>query len=547
MNVNTAHRLAKLVVILLLTLTSSPQELNGQTNGEVTTVDKSSLQLHIDSLKRRGFLEASYKVKDSSYLIKNGPEYIWGEIVLNGLEAEQAQAAIKKLKGETADQIKLERLSRRLLKKNAFNSGYPFAEASLTVEDINGNTVNAAVVITLNNYIVYDSIDVNTTVISTNYLQNFLNLKYGEPWSNAAFEAIAENFEQLPFVSLAQKPEVTFSRGMAQIDLECYKTPANQFDAIVGIIPQGDKTLITGQADLKLPNLFRSAIAWNLNWQKYDERSQFLNTSLTQLKILKSPVGYQANFNLLKEDSSFLRIDYQLMLNYPVFKKLNLHAGFGQTINRFTASNETMEDVNNNQFRSSDISNLIVAANYNVPLNYPQLKDYFYIQTNTSIGRKTLQLTDTLINEDDEPAAISSNIEAAISVGFQQKLLKRFTIEEVLSYKGVFNEALAQNDLLRLGGLQNLRGYNQNFFFARQYLLLNINYRYFLNNMSSAFIITDAAVLPKTNRLLYSTGLGLDARTKNGWFRLIYALGMESGNKVNFSSAKVHFGYIALF
>jgi hypothetical protein len=68
-----------------------------------------------------------------------------------------------------------------------------------------------------------------------------------------------------------------------------------------------------------------------------------------------------------------------------------------------------------------------------------------------------------------------------------------------------------------------------------------------LNNKSSFLLIADLAYLNNQVGFAYSSGVGLDLKTKNGWFRLLYALGMQNNESINISAAKVHFGYIALF
>ncbi|GAB3330057.1 hypothetical protein GCM10027429_06760 [Marivirga atlantica] len=548
MNVNTAHLRAKVVYIFILMLTKVLTISSAQVSEESKSlVLPANHQFVIDSLKSRGFLEARYGEIDGVPSVIKGPTYYWNEVSLKFDKEPVVRKGLINVEGEIADQILLKDITKGILKKYAYNQGYPFAEAVLDIDKINGYTVDATVHIKLRNLILYDSIEANNDLIKTKYLQNYLDLHYHGRWSMQEFNGIQDKISQIEFLALSEVPRVNFSNGKAQINLDINKVPSNRFDAIIGVIPVDNRTLITGQADFALTNLFRSAIKWQLNWQKYDEQSQFLNTSIAQFRSFSSPLGFETHFNLLKEDSTFLNLSYDILLNYPLKYNLFVKAGYARQNSSVTFSLNDLNELPTTPLRSSQTNSLVLGITYKTPLAAPKLKSNHYAGADISIGSKNIINYENLPESWRNVPKRTSNIKVGLKAGFQQKLGKRFVIEETFSSETIINEALATNDYLRLGGLQDLRGFNQNFFFTQHYSLLNLNYRYFLNNKSSAFGLTDFAYLNKDDRFVYSFGLGVDARTNSGWFRLIYALGIESGQKANISSAKVHFGYIALF
>jgi len=548
MNVNTAHIRAKVAYIFILLLTIGLTISKAQESEELKSSQlQANPQSVIDSLRSRGFLEAKYVLEDSIKAINRGPTYFWKSISLKTDVGAPVKKVLERLEGKRADQILLKETLKNVLDKYAYNQGYPFAEANLTIDSIIDQEVYITVDVAFKNLIVYDSIKADNDLIRNRYLQNYLNLNYRHLWSTKEFNNIQPKVDQIEFLSLSETPKVNFSNGKAQIKLNLNKIPSNRFDVIIGVIPIEDRTLITGQADFALTNLFKSAINWKLNWQKYDQESQFLNTSLAQLRSFSSPLGFETHFNLLKEDSTFLNLNYQILLNFPLNYNFLIKGGYAQQNSRVTISVNDLNELPTAPLRSSQTNSLVLGVAYNKRLPTPQLKNNYYALADVSIGSKKIIGYDNLPELWQNVRETTSNIMISLKAGFQQKLGKRFLIEETLSAESILNRALATNDFLRLGGLQNLRGFNQNFFFAQHYALLNVNYRYFLNNKSSAFGLTDLAYLQNEERFVYSAGLGIDARTKSGWFRLIYALGMENGQKVNISSAKVHFGYIALF
>jgi len=534
------------MLIMLLCFMLSTFLLNGQ-NASINKYANLRRLQPIDSLQKLGYLNAAYKNTETDTTITKGALYHWADINVVAEDNKDLFLGLSELSGKAANQFYLKQKVQEKLAKMAYNDGYPFAEVSLQIDSIYKQKVDITVIVTFKNYITYDSLSQDNSFIKTKYLQNYLSLNYGSAWSTKVFKAIEERIDQLSFVRLTEKPGLAFSRGKAQISLQTANVAANQFDAIVGIIPQDGRTVITGQADLKLPNLFKSATAWELNWQRYNEGSQLLNTSLSQVKSFNTDLGYELDFNLLKEDSTFLKIAYAALVNYTWGSSWALTTGFSRITNQVTAEQEVLLSNANDKFRSSVINSLQLSLYYKNPITYPQLKNAYSAVGSVEVGAKTILNYDSLPEVLQQVPRESTNVKALIQLEAQQKVFDRFTFEQTLTLNALFNNALARNDLLRLGGLQSFRGFNQNFFFTENYAALSLDFRYFLNNESTVFALTDLAVLDEANRFIYSVGLGLDTRVKSGWFRLIYALGQENDQKLNFSLAKVHFGYIALF
>ena len=53
------------------------------------------------------------------------------------------------------------------------------------------------------------------------------------------------------------------------------------------------------------------------------------------------------------------------------------------------------------------------------------------------------------------------------------------------------NENLFLNEMFRVGGLNSLRGFSQNFFFASEYVLSNLEMRLFFESNSHLFVFYD--------------------------------------------------------
>lgn len=508
----------------------------------------------LDSLQSRGYLEASYNIKTTdsiiTYLFLNGKRYNWGALKVRKEGKIAHIKFIDDMVNQPADRILLQKKVNNYLKNEAHNKGFPFAEAHLTIDSISNTKTFASVGIDYKNEITYDSLIIQSKkkIINKEYLQRFLKMPVGAPFSTESYLSIPERLQQLPFLRLTGPPSLAFSNNQSQITLELENIATSQLDAFIGFVPEQDRTNFTGQVDVSFQNLFKRAINLQLNWQKYSANSQFLNTNLSQSAAFKSPLGLDLHFGLLQEDSTFLQNDYQINLFYPFKGDLSLGVGYKGFLNNIIREFDTTEVASLNEpFRSSQLNAISILAGWRKEITYPVLKNDYFLFGNIDIGLKRIRNFNNLPEIWKNVPESSINYSARLQIGAQQKILKRFLIEQRLEFSMIENEALSRNDLLRLGGLQNLRGFDRNFFYTSYYGLLSLNYRYYLDNNSSFFLLTDFAALEKKLGNVYTFGAGLDVKTKNGWFRLIYAVGNRVNESINFSTAKVHFGYIALF
>ncbi|WP_188467212.1 hypothetical protein [Marivirga lumbricoides] len=508
----------------------------------------------IDSLQLIGFLSANFEISetDSStiYTFYPNERYMWGGLSyrMNGVTEKRLFKELEN--GKYANRLLLKKKLNQYLKEQAHNKGYPFAEANLIIDSVIKKSVFATVDIDFKNQIVYDSIEVvsENEIVKVNYLQNFLNMPVGKLFNTSDYLNIPDKLKQLRFIKLTEPPLIEFSNGRSQITLFVEKIKNSQLDAFIGLVPEGESTYVTGQVDVSFQNLFRRAVNWQLNWQKYSASSQFLYTQLSQKSAFKTSLGINSQFGLLQEDSTFLQNSFELGVFYPVTESITLGVSYKGIFNNLIRDFDSTEvSQNNDPFRSSRINSAGFSVAYRQKETYPVLKNNLYFILNFDVGLKTLRNVENLPEEWSNVPVSSTNYTGMIELGSQQKLSKRFLLEEKLQMGIVENEALSHNDLLRLGGLQNLRGFDRNFFYTTYYAMLNLNYRYFLDNNSSFFLLTDLAQLDNSIGSVYAFGAGLDIKSKNGWFRLIYAIGSQIDEQINFSTAKVHFGYIAVF
>jgi hemolysin activation/secretion protein len=113
----------------------------------------------------------------------------------------------------------------------------------------------------------------------------------------------------------------------------------------------------------------------------------------------------------------------------------------------------------------------------------------------------------------------------------------------------VRNEHLFENELFRLGGMNSLRGVDENSILASAYGLATLETRYLFDQGSAVFLFFDGGYYEKAleneseSDYPLGFGAGLQLETEAGIFLLNYALGRHFRNPVNISRAKIHVGY----
>jgi len=502
-----------------------------------------------DSLILSGYWEALVNIENSQVQIQKGRPYFWKSIRVYENELPSELPVIEKLTGKIANQFQLNKKVNNYIRINYHRKGYPLAKAKLSIDHLNDRQIEATISIIPQNYILYDSLILrgDSQSVNASYLSNILDIDYNQPFDIKAYTSITDQIDQLDYLSLSSPPELKLANNKASIILELQKVKINQFDALIGLVPEGSRTNLTGQVDVRLRNLFKRGVGLDVFWQKYSANSQFLNSTIQQSHAFRSPLGIDFGFELLQEDSTFLQADLQLGTQYQFWKSIRIGLSY-QRLNSNVLRDFSEEEISSlNPLRSSLVNSVLLKIDWRNQITYPKLENHMFANLNVSFGNKQITNFSSLPTAWQNVPEFSNTVSGKIKLHWQRVFGKRILIEAIPQFAAIQNPALSQNDLLRLGGLQNLRGVDRNFFYTRYFGLLNINYRYFLDQESSFFLLTDVAKLQSNIGWVYAAGAGLDIKSKNGWFRIIYALGNQAGNMPDFSQGKVHFGYIAVF
>jgi outer membrane protein assembly factor BamA len=453
------------------------------------------------------------------------------------------------------------RLQERILRE-AENQGYPFATVRLDSAQLRGADIEGRVLLERGPVIVFDSLQiVGNTTIRKRFLTKYLQIYPGQPFSQQRVEEAARRLRQLPYLQLKAEPEVRFARGRARVYLLLEDRTANQFDAIVGILPNptpglGQKRVqLTGDVTIALRNIKGGGKGLGLQWRKTDASSQQLDAQYAHPTFFGTPLELGATFNLYRQSipsNAFQTLRPRLQLTYPTARSGRISFFTEWRSSRLLAADSLATEL------PANIDSRFTS--YGLDYTWTTLDDLYFPRSGllasgqASVGSKIISknsvLDETLYQDlplRTTQVSVGTRIERYTRIGRGGVLFTR------LRGEALFNQRLFLNDLFRLGGLSTLRGFNELDFYASQYAVGTAEYRQFTSADAYLFAFVDQGYLrrdiltEKSTNSPTGVGVGLSFRTGAGQFQFVYALGRDNQQKLALNAGKIHFGITSRF
>ncbi|MDQ3048366.1 MAG: hypothetical protein M3R27_12515 [Bacteroidota bacterium] len=437
------------------------------------------------------------------------------------------------------------------------DNGYPFASVKLDSIEIKDGAFSASLFLTKNSEEKIDSVLIKGSAkISSVYIYNYLGIKPGSLYDESQLKKVNTRIAELPFVRSTKPASVTFTNKTNKLILNLEKKRASQFDGIVGILPDNKtgKILFTGDVRLKLQNGLGRGELIELNWRRLQTQTQDLKARLVYPFVLKSPFGLDYNFKLYKKDTTFLDVNQNIGVQYLLIGGNYLKVFYNN-------KTSTLLSTKGLEFATTLPPYADVRTNmYGLGMKFEQL-DYrlnprkgFSILMNGSAGTKNIKRNSKLNPEVYENLKLNSAIYSADLEGsFFIPLFSRNAIRLGGQAAFVYGESIFQNELLRIGGLKTLRGFDEEAIFASTFSILTFEYRFILEQNSYMYVFFDQAWYENNNVKEYVSdepfgfGAGISFETKAGIFSINYALGKQFDNPIQLRSGKIHFGIVNYF
>ena len=449
----------------------------------------------------------------------------------------------------------------------AENQGYPFATVGLDSVRLDGHDIAGRVVLKRGQAVVFDSIEIiGTSKTKKRFLTKYLQIFPGAPYSQQRLTSAALLLRQLPYVRLRAEPEVRFARGRARVYLLLDERSSNQFDAIVGLLPNtggGGCFQFTGDVNINLRNLRGGGKQIGLQWRKVDAATQTLDGNYLHPNFFGTPLEVGTTFNFYKQSGSFLTIRPRVQVTYPTARAGRLTFFAEQRSSRLLFEEQGYLDINSQKVLPDFIDS--EASAYGLAYARTNLDDLYFphrgsiVSVQGGAGSKTIRrnasISETLytgVNMHTTQYTFSGRIERYWALGRQSVVLAR------LRGEGLFNQQYFLNDLFRLGGLNSLRGFSENQFYTNAYGVGTLEFRQFTGPEGYLFVFIDQAALrayqsnvaqPATLDKPTGLGTGISFRTAAGLFQFVYSVGKSSfsGQQLSLGTSKIHFGLTSRF
>lgn len=509
-----------------------------------------NLEAEINSLKkkltRQGYIDTTIEKLTKQNDTLFNAELFLGEkintirIYYDSIFKAELLNFINHKEGENFFEIDILQLENSLKELNSkiAEQGDPFSTLQLVnISKLNSDLISSELKIVNNQKRRIDKIIVKGyEKFPQSYIKRFLKLKTGKSFNLNAIKEKVELLEDLRFANKIKDPEVLFTQDSTTLYIYVEKTRTNNFDGFLGFgtNENSNKIEFDGYLDLRLINNLNYGETLNLFYKSDEIDQQTFRVDADLPYLFRSPIGLQVGLNIFRKDSTFLNAKQYAKINYQINAQHRIGIGITSTTSTNLLENDT--DVLN------DFTSNYYTLNYNFtkPQYYdPLFPVNFWFDFSSGFGDRS--------NDVGKQSQSVFNIDTYKIFNLNNKN----SIFTRLNGAMLSSDDYLDNELFRFGGINSIRGFEENSIVANLYGVINTEYRYRLSNSIYVHSVLDAAYfenqLTNSKEKLFGFGFGLGLLTNSGLFRLNYSSGKSENRPFKFSDSKVHVSLTATF
>ena len=435
--------------------------------------------------------------------------------------------------------------------KLPFSESEPFLSSTLKKLEANGFSMAKVKLVNIKNHNNYITADLNVSsdkkrqlndIIFNGYdkfpighKNNLKRLYKKRIFNQNNLEKLYKDIAQYRFVKQTKYPEILFTKDSTKVFVYVEKAKANNFDGFIGFSnDENKKVVFTGYLDLILNNILNSGEKLALYWKSNGKDQKTFNLGLEIPYIFNSPVGLKTQLNIFKQDSTYQNTQTAIDFGYYFNYNTRLYLGY--------QSAESSDIKNLNTATLSDYKNKFYTTNFEF-VNYKNDDFLFPEKTNFNIK----------IGTGRRDSKFQNNTQFFGSVNLKHNIY--LNNKNVINIKSqnfyLQSDDYIINELYRFGGINSIRGFNENSLQGNIFSSILTEYRYVLSPSIYMHSIIDYAYFQdKTTNLkgnLLGLGFGFGILTKNGLLNLVYANGSTKDQAIKLSSSIVQISLKATF
>ena len=453
---------------------------------------------------KRELLQVSKKVTDTYFILP-----------FNAIETSIDKLNVLKTKnGNVFARIKLENITK---KRNSL-----FADVKL----LKGDSRNIDSIIVKG----YDK-------ISKSHIKYYAGIKKGKKFNKSKLIEKNNILNTLGFVSVTKPPEILFKKDSTIVYLYLKKEKNNLFDGILGFATDenSQKLIFNGYLNLELNNNLNFGEQFLLNYKADGNNQQKFRARLTLPYLFKTSFGIITELKIFKRDSTFSTSDQLIKVKYQISPNSKTYLGYkSYESSNLRKDNSLYIDV------EDYTSNFLLTG-----------VSYTKTQNNVLFPIKTEIYLDSEIGSKETKNTNETQVRASLMIHYIFNLNYKNSIYLKNSTQLLNSENYLTNELFRFGGINSIRGFNENSIDASFYSVLNSEYRYQFNQDMYVHSIIDFAYFENQiialKQKLYSFGVGIGLQTGTSIIKFSIANGNAENQNFSFSNTKIHIGISSKF
>ena len=335
------------------------------------------------------------------------------------------------------------------------------------------------------------------------------------------------------FARNSRDPEILFTKDSTSLFLYLEKIRKNSFDGFISFDTDENsgKINIQGYAKISLNNTFNAGENINFDFNAQKNRDRSLKSNINIPYFLGSAFNVNYTLNLIQKDSTYTSneniIDIDVNLN-----KTKLGLGFQK--------NKSDSGIETENIKSFDSKLFNLFSEYLIIDEGDKFNpEFFKLNLRYGLGKK------------EQSNNITSISKYKLEISKKFNISKRFKFQPLIIKEKINSKNLVNNELLRFGGGNSIRGFDDNSIFSDSYTLLKTNLNYYLNDTIYIYTIFDIANytdnILNIEKDIYSGGFGFSTLTENGLISVNYSKGNNWGNSFNLKNAKINVIFLTFF
>jgi len=352
-----------------------------------------------------------------------------------------------------------------------------------------------------------------------------------QTFNQSNLDKLYKTVEGFRFVRQTKYPEILFTQDSTKVYVYLEKAKANRFDGFVGFNnDEGGKINFNGYVDLLLHNLLNSGEQLSIFWKSDGNEQTTFNAGLQIPYLFKSSLGLKTELQIFKQDSTFQNTRTSIDLGYLFTYKTRVYLGHQST--------ESSDIQNTNSSFISDFKNSFVTGQF----EYTDFKtDDFLFPEKTAFDFKVG--VGSRDSKTDSQSQLFGQLELKHNVYLNAKNIIHLKSQ---SYY-LKSDSFIVNELHRFGGINSIRGFNENSLQGNLFSSILTEYRYVLSSGMYVHSIIDYGYYQdQTTDMsdsLLGLGFGFGLLTKNGLLNLVYANGSVGNQEIKLSNSIVHISF----